>query len=414
MAENVPKMVNLTRTERRVRSDYQTALTDWHSTGRPPRGLSRYKLEFGTELLMEHPPTAIVESATIPADHPLFKAHVERPIGESRPLQRQAFHVAEMATSGSFVPILSSNDVTIWVCNGDFGEAGKWQPPSRHADCDELYFVHRAHHPLSLITDFGLLKEVREGDFVFLPRGTTYSFLFTGRVSILLYEIPKRLFRPYDYWMGDQQPWPFSPAAPIPPEPKPLAGLHPPLSGDEATQVVVKRRLGGFTLLKYAASVFDVVAGEGEVWPFILRLNDIVALSSPHVHLDPKKLTVFVSEDEGMALQVFLPRWIHSLPYHHLNWVDEVLFNHKGYGARPEITDGFMTLHPAGLAHGPDLKLLAHIAREETPSPKDLHFLEEIAVMVESRSPFVVLKDAENVELKGYDQSWYQQSIEKC
>lgn len=412
--EYVPKLMNLTQTERRIRSDYQTALTDWHGSGRPPRGLSSYKLEFGTELLMERPPTAIVESATMAADDPLFNARVERPIREDRPLRRHAFNVAEMATSGSFVPALSSNDVTIWVCNGDFGEAGKWQPLARHADCHELYFVHRAEHPLSLITDFGLLEQIREGDFVFLPRGATYSFLLTGRASILLYEIPKRLFRPYDYWMGDQQLWPFSPAAPIPPKPKPLAALHPPLSGDEATQVIVKRRLGSFTLLKYAEPVFDIVAWEGEVWPFILRLADLVALSSPHVHLDPKKLTVFVSEDEGMAMQVFLPRWIHSLPYHHLNWVDEVLFNHKGYGVRPEITDGFMTLHPAGLAHGPDLRLLANIARTQTPGPKDLPFREEIAVMVESRSPFVVLKDAEKVELKGYDQSWYRQSIEKC
>ncbi|CBE67256.1 MAG: homogentisate 1,2-dioxygenase [Candidatus Methylomirabilis oxygeniifera] len=410
--EYVPKLMNLTRTERRIRSDYQTALADWHGSGRPPRDLSSYKLEFGTELLMERPPTAVVESATIPADHPLFKAHVERPMGEDRPLQRRAFHVAEMATFGSFVPVLSSSDVTIRVCNGDFGEAGKWQPAARHADCHELYFVHLAEHPLRLITDFGLIEEIREGDFVFLPRGTTYSFLLTGRVSILLYEIPKRLCRPYDYWMGDQQPWPFSPAAPIPPEPTPLAALHPPLGNDEATQVVVKRRRGSLTLLTYAAPVFDAVAWEGEVWPFILRLDDLVALSSPHVHLDPKKLTVFVSEDEGMAMQVFLPRWIHSLPYHHLNWVDEALFNHKAYGVRPEITDGFMTFHPAGLAHGPDLRLLADIAREEASRPKDLPFRDEIAVMVESRSPFDILKDTEKVELKGYDQSWYRQSME--
>jgi hypothetical protein len=74
--EHVPKLMNLTRTERRVRSDYRTALTDWHSTGRPPRGLSSYKLEFGTELLMERPPTAIVESAIMSADDSLFNAHV--------------------------------------------------------------------------------------------------------------------------------------------------------------------------------------------------------------------------------------------------------------------------------------------------------------------------------------------------
>ena len=73
-----------------------------------------------------------------------------------------------------------------------------------------------------------------------------------------------------------------------------------------------------------------------------------------------------------------------------------------------------MTLHPASLAHGPDLRTLARTARQEAPNPRELPFWEEVAVMVESRLPFIVLEDAEKVELKGYDQSWYQQSIEIC
>ncbi len=412
MTAYVPKMVNLTRTERRVRADYQARLKDWHGSGRPPMGLSSYKLEFGTELLLANPPTVITESPTICQGSLPFAERASQSADKEQPMRRRAFHVTDLATPDTSVPILLSDDVIIRVCNGDFGEAGTWQPPCRHADCHELYFVHRAQYPLGLITDFGLLEEIREGDFVFLPRGVTYSFLLTGKVSILLYEVSKHLCRPYDYWIGDQQPWPFSPAAPIPPWPKPLAELHPPLVDEKATQVIVKRRLGSCTLLTYAAPIFDVVAWEGEVWPFILRLDDLVALSSPNVHLDPKKLTVFVSEDEGTAIQVFLPRWIHSLPYHHLNWVDEALFNHKGYGARPEIADGFMTLHPAGLAHGPDLRTLARTNRAEAPASRDLPFREEVAVMVESRSPFVVSEDAEKVEVPRYDQSWYQQSIE--
>ncbi|MCZ7625677.1 MAG: hypothetical protein M5R38_07370 [Candidatus Methylomirabilis sp.] len=70
-----------------------------------------------------------------------------------------------------------------------------------------------------------------------------------------------------------------------------------------------------------------------------------------------------------------------------------------------------MTLHPAGLAHGPDLRTLANTAPQEVPDPRDLPFREEVAVMVESRSPFVVLEDAEKVEVQGYDQSWYRQWI---
>ncbi len=71
-----------------------------------------------------------------------------------------------------------------------------------------------------------------------------------------------------------------------------------------------------------------------------------------------------------------------------------------------------MTLHPAGLTHGPDLRTVATTAQREAPNPHDLPFREEVAVMVESRSPFVVLEDAEKVEVEGYDQSWYRQSIE--
>lgn len=409
---DVPKMINPTRTERRVRSDFKARLKDWHSTGRPPKDLSSYKLEFGTELLVESPPTVIAGSLTTHQNPLLSKENFKRLRDKGQPLRRRAFPVADISTPESCVPLLSSNDVALWVWNGDFISPGRWQQIFRHADCHELYFVHRANQPVRLITDFGLLEDIREGDFVFLPRGTTYSFLFTGKVSMLLYEIPKRVFRPYDYWMGDQQPWPFSPAAPIPPEPTHLSGLHPPFSEDEVTHVVLKRRLEDYTVLKYRGPVFDVVSWEGEVWPFVLHLDDLVALSSPNVHLDPKKLTIFVSEDEGMALQVFLPRWIHSLPYHHLNWVDEALFNHQGYGARPDIKDGFMTFHPAGLAHGPDLRILAKTPWGEVPKPQDLPFREEVAVMVESRSPFVVLEDAEQVEVKGYDHSWYHQSME--
>src|SRR5574337_310357 len=159
----VPKMANLTRTERRVRADYQTRLKDWHSSGRPSSDLSSYKLEFGAELLMTNPPTVIAESSTTCQGGRSLTTHAGRSSDRDRSMRRRAFHVTDLATPDVCVPLLTSDDVTIRACNGDFGAAGKWQPLARHADCHEIYFVHRAQHPLSLMTDFGLLEEAREG-----------------------------------------------------------------------------------------------------------------------------------------------------------------------------------------------------------------------------------------------------------
>jgi homogentisate 1,2-dioxygenase len=108
-------------------------------------------------------------------------------------------------------------------------------------------------------------------------------------------------------------------------------------------------------------------------------------------------------------MQAFLPRWVHSLPYPHNNDVDEVLFNHSGYHARPEVKDGYATLHPAGTFHGPDVRVSHQQVQSPPVEGKDVPWRDEIGIMIESRSPFLVLPAAEQVEVPGYDQSWFRQ-----
>src|SRR5205807_6940746 len=43
----------------------------------------------------------------------------------------------------------------------------------RNAECDEVYFVHDGHGTLE--TNFGLLP-YHEGDYIIIPRGTTFRF----------------------------------------------------------------------------------------------------------------------------------------------------------------------------------------------------------------------------------------------
>jgi homogentisate 1,2-dioxygenase len=406
--EYVPKMIPPTSTGHRVHGDFRTELQGWNSTGRPPKGFFSYKLDFGAEILRKSPPT-VIGGAEKFDDRSEFRRLLDSETPrEAKALRRRAFDMTAAGRDG-FAPVLWSEDLAVWAFNGKFEPDDDWKG-RRHGDCDELFFVHRAEEPFSIITDFGVIEGLETGDFVYIPRGTTYAFPETGEVSLLAYEIPSTLQRPYDYWMGDQQPWPYAPDATRGPEP---AGKDP-LTGDRdpIREVVVRRRLGDSTLLSYDTPVFDSVAWEGERYPFALSLEDVNILASPDFHLDPPKVTLFVSEGEGMYLQTFLPRWMQSPPYNHMNSVDEALFNHSGYEARPEITDGFLTLHPTGLPHGPDPRVVDELADQEPPEGEDIPWSTEIGVMVESQTPFSVVGDGPDAELDGYEESWKEAADE--
>ena len=267
-----------------------------------------------------------------------------------------------------------------------------------------MLFIHQTSEPFRILTDFGAIEDIQGGDFVHLPRGTTYAFPDQVEATVLAYEVPEPIKRPYDYWMGDQQPWPYPPDAPEGAKPK--AGSA---SDSDYTEVIVKRRLGDFTTLSYDTPIFDSVAWEGEVWPFKLNVEKMNPIASPDFHVDPPKMTCFVSESEGVYVQAFLPRWMQSPPYNHMNSVDEALFNHSGYEARPEIGDGCLTFHPSGVPHGPDPRVAEELANEgHVDNPEEeIPWAGEIGVMVESATPFSVLGAGEDVELEGYNESWH-------
>lgn len=402
--ETVPKMISPTRPERKVGKQHQSTLENWTTSGRPPKGFYSYKLEFGAEILRNTPPTILSDSTTF-SRRKTFRDEIKQK-QSSKTIERKAFHVQGLQTDGQFEPILWSEDLTVSVAGGSLDQVSE-QHAYRHADAHELFFVHRTSEEFDVLTDFGVLTDIQEGDFLYMPQGVTYTFCNTQDVTMLCYESDKPIYRPYDYWMGDQQPWPFPPTAPNPPEPAPPESIHEEIA--DVSNVVLKRRQGDYTQLTYDTPVFDAVAWEGSIWPFQLHLDDMNALTSPDFHVDPSKVTAFVSEDEGMSLQVFLPRWMQSPPYNHMNQVEEALLNHRGYQARPEIQDGYLTLHPSGVPHGPDPEVVKDLAEKPAPDPSELPWADEIGVMVETQSPFMVLESGTGIEVGDYDESWEEQ-----
>ena len=88
------------------------------------------------------------------------------------------------------------------------------------------------------------------------------------------------------------------------------------------------------------------------------------------------------------------------MPFYHANIdADEVLFYHAGnFFSRAGIGEGFMTLHPQGLHHGPQP---AAIVASRTKQRTD-----EVAVMVETRLPLSLSPEAEAVTRPEYECSW--------
>ena len=362
-------------------------------TGRPPQGYWNEVLAFGAEVVRQRPAMVVAESREAEGVPALRPEDVAPAPGAVR---RRAFHLAALQSGPFPQPVLWSQEVLIAVLTGEPDPYLRF----RHADAHTIVFVHQGEGEVA--TDFGLLP-FQASQFLFLPKGVTYALRARGPLVMVFYEFPKRILRPYHYWLRG---YPYADSALVPPEPVEIED-RPSAQGD--FPVYVKRLVGPWTLLRYPFSPFDAVAWEGHLYPFALALADIRTLSSPNFHLDPPIYTVFVSEDEGASMQAFLPRWVHSLPYPHQNDVDEVLFNHRGYHARPEVKDGYATLHPAGTFHGPDVRVSQQQVQSPPPPGQEMPWREEIGIMVESRSPFLVLPAAEAVEVQGYEQSWFRQ-----
>jgi homogentisate 1,2-dioxygenase len=87
-------------------------------------------------------------------------------------------------------------------------------------------------------------------------------------------------------------------------------------------------------------------------------------------------------------------------PYNHSNIdSDEVIYYVDGdFMSRKSVTRGMITLHPAGIPHGPHPGAVQKsIGAKET---------KELAVMVDTFRPLMLTKQALDIENQGYVMSW--------
>jgi homogentisate 1,2-dioxygenase len=153
----------------------------------------------------------------------------------------------------------------------------------------------------------------------------------------------------------------------------------------------------------YANHPFNVVGWDGFNYPFAFSIHDFEPITG-RVHLPPPIHQTF--ETAGFVLCSFVPRLYDyhpdaiPAPYNHSNIdSDEVLYYVDGdFMSRNNIEKGQITLHPAGIVHGPHPGAYERsIGKKET---------QELAVMVDTFKPLKLTKQAMGIELSDYHKSW--------
>jgi len=267
----------------------------------------------------------------------------------------------------------------------------------KNADADELLFVHKGKGTLKT-----LLGEIpfEYGDYLLIPRGMIYQIDFEDEDNrLLITESYSPIYTPKRYrnWFGQHLEH-----SPFCERDFKLPTYSAPL--DEQGEFLIKiKKQGQLHQLVYASHPFDVVGWDGYNYPYGFSIHNFEPITG-RVHQPPPVHQTF--ETNTFVVCSFVPRLYDyhpeaiPAPYNHSNIdSDEVLYYVDGdFMSRNNIDKGFISLHPAGIPHGPHPGTYeASIGKAKT---------EELAVMIDTFKPLQLTQMALDIDDGSYYQSW--------
>ena len=267
----------------------------------------------------------------------------------------------------------------------------------KNTDSDEVLFIHKGTGKLR--TFLGNI-DFKYGDYIIIPRGTIYQIDFDtedNRLFIVESKSPVYTPKRYRNWFGQHL------------EHSPFCerDMHPPSkleTFDEPGDFLVKvKKQSMIHEYIYAAHPFSVIGWDGYNYPYKFSILDFEPITG-RIHLPPPIHQTF--ETDGFVICSFVPRLYDyhpeaiPAPYNHSNIdSDEVLYYVDGdFMSRNNIQKGQITLHPAGIPHGPHPG-----AMERSIGKKETH---EMAVMVDTFKPLMVTEEALKINDDSYYKSW--------
>ncbi|PQB05609.1 homogentisate 1,2-dioxygenase [Aureitalea marina] len=267
----------------------------------------------------------------------------------------------------------------------------------KNTDSDELIFVHKGTGKLRTL--MGNL-DFSYGDYLLVPRGIIYQIEFdTEDNRLFIVESKRPIYTPKRYrnWFGQLL------------EHSPFCerDIRKPLELDthneEGSFLIKVKKMDEIIEMEYATHPFDVVGYDGYNYPYAFSIHDFEPITG-RVHQPPPVHQTF--ETDAFVVCSFVPRLYDyhpnaiPAPYNHSNIdSDEVLYYVDGdFMSRNDIEAGHISLHPAGIPHGPHPGSTERsIGKKET---------EELAVMVDTFKPLQVTEEAMKIADQTYYQSW--------
>jgi len=337
-----------------------------------------------------HPPTQIIKT-----DTPIDVAPI---IAEEKMLKHRSFEGMNIKPVNDYlqsrIPVLINND-----CHMVLAAPQKSMQDYffKNADADEVIFIHEGSG--KLLTQYGELS-FSYGDYLVLPRGTIYQITFNDSNNrLLIVESFSPIRFPKRYMSKHGQLLEHSPFCE-----RDIRAPQNLITKDEQGDFIIKTKKKGILYgLHYANHPFDVVGWDGCCYPYAFSIHDFEPITG-RVHQPPPVHQTF--EGNNFVICSFVPRLYdyHPLaipaPYHHSNIdSDEVLYYVDGdFMSRKNVTRGMITLHPAGIPHGPHPGAIEKsIGKLET---------KELAVMLDTFHPLMLTKQALEIENENYTMSW--------
>ena len=267
----------------------------------------------------------------------------------------------------------------------------------KNTDSDELLFVHKGSGKLR--THLGNL-DFKYGDYLLIPRGIIYQIDFdTQDNRLFIVESRRPIYTPKRYrnWFGQHlEHSPFCE--------RDIRVPYELDTNDEKGDFLIKVKKNDEIIeMVYASHPFDVVGYDGYNYPYAFSIHDFEPITG-RIHQPPPVHQTF--ETDAFVVCSFCPRLYdyHPLsipaPYNHSNIdSDEVLYYVDGdFMSRNDIDPGHISLHPAGIPHGP------HPGAAERSIGKKGS--DELAVMVDTFKPLMVTQEAMEIADEDYFKSW--------
>ena len=238
------------------------------------------------------------------------------------------------------------------------------------------------------------------GDYLVIPRGTIYQVEFSDSVNrLFIVESFSPIRYPKKYVSKYGQLLEHSPYC----ERDIRSPMNLPTFDSQGDFLIRAKKKGVLYGLHYGTHPFDVVGWDGCCYPFAFSIHDFEPITG-RVHQPPPVHQTF--EANNFVVCSFCPRLFDyhpdaiPAPYNHSNIdSDELLYYVDGdFMSRKNVTRGMLTLHPAGIPHGPHPGAVQKsIGAKET---------KELAVMVDTFHPLMLTKEALDIENENYVMSW--------